>query len=48
MKVKRRSRARLALRRSEFGIGPKGPVSGMVIGEIVKLRLDLAAKRLDN
>jgi cytochrome b561/polyisoprenoid-binding protein YceI len=37
-----------ALRRSEFGIGPKGPVSGTVIGDVVTLRLDLAAKRLDN
>ena len=38
----------VAISRSEFGIGPKGPVSGMVIGDVVKLRLDLAAKRLDN
>jgi cytochrome b561/polyisoprenoid-binding protein YceI len=37
-----------AISRSAFGIGPKGPVSGMVIGDVVKLRLDLAAKRLDN
>ena len=37
-----------AIGRSEFGIGPKGPVSGTVIGDVVKLRLDLAAKRLDN
>jgi polyisoprenoid-binding protein YceI len=37
-----------AISRSEFGIGPKGPVSGMVIADVVKLRLDLAAKRLDN
>jgi cytochrome b561/polyisoprenoid-binding protein YceI len=37
-----------AINRSEFGIGPKGPVSGMVIGDVVKLRLDLVAKRLDN
>lgn len=37
-----------AISRSEFGIGPKGQVSGMVIADAVKLRLDLAAKRLDN
>ena len=37
-----------AISRSEFGVGPKGPVSGMVIGDVVRLRLDLAAKRLDN
>ena len=32
-----------AIRRSDFGIGPSGPVSGMVIGDVVKLKLDLAA-----
>ena len=37
-----------AISRSEFGVGPKGPVSGMVIGDVVRLRLDLAAKRFDN
>jgi cytochrome b561/polyisoprenoid-binding protein YceI len=37
-----------AIKRSEFGIGPAGPVSGMAIGDVVKLRFDLAAKRLDN
>jgi cytochrome b561/polyisoprenoid-binding protein YceI len=37
-----------AIKRSEFGIGPAGPVSGMAIGDVVTLRFDLAAKRLDN
>ena len=37
-----------SISRSAFGIGPKGAVSGMVIGDVVKLKLDLAAKRLDN
>ena len=37
-----------AIKRSDFDIGPAGPVSGMVIGDVVKLKFDLAAKRLDN
>jgi polyisoprenoid-binding protein YceI len=37
-----------AIRRSDFGIGPTGPVSGVVVADVVKLKLDLAAKRLDN
>jgi polyisoprenoid-binding protein YceI len=37
-----------AISRSDFGIGPNGPVSGVVIGDIVKIRLDLVATRLDN
>lgn len=34
--------------RQAFGLGPKGPVSGMTIGDTVKIRLDLIATRLDN
>jgi cytochrome b561/polyisoprenoid-binding protein YceI len=34
--------------RQEFGIGPAGPVSGMTIGDEVKVKLDLIATRLDN
>jgi polyisoprenoid-binding protein YceI len=37
-----------AIRRSDFGVGPMGPVSGVVVADVVKLKLDLAAKRLDN
>ncbi len=37
-----------AIKRSDFGIGPAGPVSGMVIGDVVTIKLDLTAKRLDN
>lgn len=37
-----------SISRREFGIGPAGPVSGMAIGDEVKVRLDLIATRLDN
>jgi polyisoprenoid-binding protein YceI len=37
-----------AISRREFGIGPDGPVSGYVIGDVIKVRLDIVAKRLDN
>lgn len=37
-----------AIKRSDFGVGPAGPVTGIAIGDVVKLRFDLAAKRLDN
>ncbi len=37
-----------AISRSDFGIGPNGPVSGVIIGDIVKIKLDLVATRLDN
>ena len=37
-----------AISRRDFGIGPDGPVSGFVIGDLVKIKLDLFATRLDN
>jgi polyisoprenoid-binding protein YceI len=37
-----------SISRREFGIGPAGPVSGMAIGDEVKVKLDLIATRLDN
>ncbi len=37
-----------AIDRRNFGVGPDGPVSGMVIGDLVKIKLDLVATRLDN
>lgn len=37
-----------AINRRNFGIGPNGPVSGMIVGDLVKIRLDLVATRLDN
>jgi cytochrome b561 len=37
-----------SISRKDFGIGPAGPVSGMTIGDEVKVKLDLIATRLDN
>jgi polyisoprenoid-binding protein YceI len=37
-----------AINRRNFGIGPDGPISGMIVGDLVKIRLDLVATRLDN
>lgn len=37
-----------AINRRNFGIGPNGPVSNVVVGDLVKIRLDLVATRLDN
>ncbi len=37
-----------AINRRNFGIGPNGPVSGMIVGDLVKIRLDLVATQLDN
>lgn len=36
------------INRRDFGLGPDGPVSGLTIGDRVKLKLDLIATRLDN
>ncbi|WP_170936941.1 MULTISPECIES: YceI family protein [Rhodomicrobium] len=41
-------RGMTTINRSVFGLGPNGPVSGTVIGNIVTVKLDLAATRLDN
>ncbi|NJM34380.1 MAG: hypothetical protein HC850_06335 [Rhodomicrobium sp.] len=38
----------MTLDRLDFGIGPEGAVAGLVIGNTVKLTLDLVATRLDN
>ncbi len=38
----------LVLKRSDFGIGPSGPVAGFVIGDEVRVKVDVAALRLDN
>jgi cytochrome b561 len=38
----------MTLDRGDFGIGPDGPVAGLVIGNTVRLTLDLIATRLDN
>ena len=37
-----------AISRRNFGVGPDGPVSGMIVGDLVRIRLDLVATRLDN
>ncbi len=37
-----------AISRREFDIGPDGPVSGFVISDLVRIKLDLVATRLDN
>lgn len=34
--------------RRDYGLGPDGPVSGLTIGDTVKIKLDLVATRLDN
>lgn len=34
--------------RRDFGLGPADPVSGIAIDDMVKIRLDLVATRLDN
>ena len=34
--------------RRDFGLGPDGPISGLTIGDRVKIKLDLIATRLDN
>lgn len=41
-------RGSTTISRAAFKIGPTGPVSGMVIGDTVKVNLDIAATRLDN
>ena len=37
-----------AISRRNFGVGPDGPVSGLLVGDLVKIRLDLVATQLDN
>jgi len=37
-----------AISRRSFNIGPDGPISGVIVGDLVKIRLDLVATRLDN
>jgi polyisoprenoid-binding protein YceI len=41
-------RGETVINRLDFGIGPSGPVSGMVIGNQVKVRFEISATRLDN
>jgi cytochrome b561 len=41
-------RGTTTIKRNACGPGPSGPVSGMAIGNIVTVKLDLAATRLDN
>jgi polyisoprenoid-binding protein YceI len=43
-----RVKGETSIKRLEYGIGPSGPVSGMAIGDMVKIKLDIAATRLDN
>lgn len=37
-----------SVNRRDFGLGPSDPVSGVTIGDWVKIKLDLLATRLDN
>jgi cytochrome b561 len=41
-------RGETVINRLDYGIGPNGPVSGMVIGNDVKVRFNISATRLDN
>lgn len=43
-----RVRGEVSINRSNFRIGPTGPVSGLAIGDKVRVKLDIAATRLDN
>ena len=37
-----------AVDRRSFGLGPDGPVAGVMIGDLVKIKLEIVATRLDN
>jgi len=37
-----------AINRQNFAIGPDGPISGITVGDLIKIRLDISATRLDN